>query len=243
MKCMKCGTEFQGNFCPECGAKAENEASLTPPPIQEKMGSRQQIIPPVFNANLAGNKETMKKPFYKSKWFVIIVVVLALGVIGSLTGHKYNKKNKADVSSIAESTKKESTAEKIKEKVTEPTTTEETEEKETKESTTEETSEIATEESSSSESEIGADGMRTDFKEAMDSYESFMNEYCDFMAKYNANPSDPSLITDYATYMTKYAVFAEKFEKWDSEEMNDAETAYYLQVQARVAARLAEVAQ
>ena len=29
-----------------------------------------------------------------------------------------------------------------------------------------------------------ADGMRPEFKAAMDSYEAFMNEYCDFMARY-----------------------------------------------------------
>ena len=29
--------------------------------------------------------------------------------------------------------------------------------------------------------------MRKDFKETMDSYEAFMNEYCDFMEKYSKN--------------------------------------------------------
>lgn len=27
IKCSKCGTEFQGNFCPECGEQAENDKS------------------------------------------------------------------------------------------------------------------------------------------------------------------------------------------------------------------------
>ena len=48
-------------------------------------------------------------------------------------------------------------------------------------------------------------GMRKDFKEAMDSYEAFMNEYVAFMKKYNANPNDPTLMADYARYMSKYA--------------------------------------
>ena len=27
MKCEKCGTEFEGNFCSNCGAKAEFQAN------------------------------------------------------------------------------------------------------------------------------------------------------------------------------------------------------------------------
>lgn len=34
--------------------------------------------------------------------------------------------------------------------------------------------------------------------------------------------------------MSKYADFVEDFEKWEDEEMNAAETAYYIEVQSRV---------
>ena len=85
-------------------------------------------------------------------------------------------------------------------------------------------------------------GMRKDFKEAMDSYEAFMNEYVAFMKKYNANPNDPTLMADYARYMSKYADACEKFNKWESAAMNDAETAYYIDVQARVSKKLLEAA-
>ena len=88
-----------------------------------------------------------------------------------------------------------------------------------------------------------ASGLRSDFKEAMDNYESFMNDYVDFMKKYQANPTDLSLITDYATYINKYNELSQSFEKWDSSDMNDAETAYYLEVQTRVNNKLLEVAQ
>lgn len=85
-------------------------------------------------------------------------------------------------------------------------------------------------------------GMRKDFKEAMDSYEAFMNEYVAFMKKYNANPNDPTLMADYARYMSKYADACEKFNQWESADMNDAETAYYIDVQARVSKKLLEAA-
>lgn len=81
-----------------------------------------------------------------------------------------------------------------------------------------------------------------DFKAAMDSYENFMDEYVAFMKKYSANPTDMGLLADYADYMSKYADFVEDFEKWEDEEMNAAETAYYIDVQARVSKKLLEVA-
>ncbi|MBQ4312770.1 MAG: hypothetical protein IJC18_01045, partial [Clostridia bacterium] len=80
-----------------------------------------------------------------------------------------------------------------------------------------------------------------DFKAAMDSYESFMNEYVEFMKKYMANPSDLGLITDYTDYMSRYSDFVEDFEKWKDRDMNAAETAYYVDVQARVSKKLLEI--
>ena len=86
-------------------------------------------------------------------------------------------------------------------------------------------------------------GLDAEFKAAMDSYEEFMNEYVTFMKKYKANPGDLSILSEYANYMSKYAEFVEDFEKWNDEEMNAAETAYYIEVQSRVNQKLLEVAQ
>lgn len=88
-------------------------------------------------------------------------------------------------------------------------------------------------------------GMRPEFKEAMDSYEKFMTEYCDFMKKYDdSNGSDLSLLSDYADYMSKYSQFVSDFDKWDSDpEMNNTEMAYYIDVQARISKKLLEVSQ
>ena len=85
------------------------------------------------------------------------------------------------------------------------------------------------------------DGMRKDFKDAMDSYEAFMDEYVAFMKKYSDNPSNVGLLADYTKYMSKYADMVDKFDKWESEDLNDAELAYYIDVQARVSKKLLEV--
>ena len=81
-----------------------------------------------------------------------------------------------------------------------------------------------------------------DFEDAMDSYEAFMDEYVAFMKKYSDNPSDVGLLADYTKYMSKYADMVEKFDKWESEDLNDAELAYYIDVQARVSKKLLDVA-
>lgn len=83
-----------------------------------------------------------------------------------------------------------------------------------------------------------------DFKAAMDSYEEFIDEYVEFMKKYKeSDGKDVSLLTDYADYMREYTEFAEDFEKWENEELTTAETAYYIEVQARVSQKLLEVSE
>ena len=100
-----------------------------------------------------------------------------------------------------------------------------------------------TESSSQKAENNSSDGLRADFKKAMDSYEKFMNEYVAFMKKYNDNPSDLALLSDYAKFMSDYAEFVEDFEKWENEDLNAAEFSYYAEVQTRVSKKLLEVTQ
>ena len=86
------------------------------------------------------------------------------------------------------------------------------------------------------------DGMRPEFKEAMDSYEDFMNDYCDFMKKYNQSPTDLSLLADYTSYMSKYAETMKKIEAIDESELSDAELNYYLEVTGRVTEKIVDLA-
>lgn len=85
-------------------------------------------------------------------------------------------------------------------------------------------------------------GIDPDFRKAMDSYEEFMDEYVDFMVKFsNSDGTDLGLLAEYAEYMADYAEFCESFEGWEDEDLNDAETAYYIEVQARVNKKLLEL--
>lgn len=89
-----------------------------------------------------------------------------------------------------------------------------------------------------------SDELRPDFKNAMDSYEAFIDEYCTFAKKYSdSNGTDVSLLADYASYMQKLADMEQKFDSWESNDLNDAETTYYIEVQARVSQKLLIAAQ
>lgn len=406
MKCSHCGAEYEGNFCPECGARAESQSPATPPPIQQSTANRQNPVPPV-GGNVAAYQKPKKpkKPIYKKWWFYVIAAVALIAIISAISGGKgkgekiewskielrdqlpeppsnrgtlfensdeefwvsldgvsddqYNdyldacvdkgftvdadkssysyKAYNADGYSLDMSHIGDGLSITLKApmkfgSITWPSSTVgnmlpapksttgkfsyehddsffvyvgETskadydqyvadcsangfnidydkgdtyyradnadgyhislkyegnnimaiEIKASKNSdtgtsgpaTTEPSTETtAPSESSSTETKPNdtdlVDGMRKDFKDAMDSYEAFMDEYVAFMKKYSDNPSDVGLLADYTKYMSKYADMVEKFDKWESEDLNDAELAYYIDVQARVSKKLLEVA-
>lgn len=84
-------------------------------------------------------------------------------------------------------------------------------------------------------------GLRPEFKEAMDSYEAFYTEYCDILKKYTKNPSDFSILGKYMELMGKLSDMDEKFEAWESEDLNNEELKYYMDVNNRVMKMLLDV--
>ncbi len=46
--------------------------------------------------------------------------------------------------------------------------------------------------------------MRPEFISSMNELESFYDEYCDFMKKYQANPTDLGLLNEYVTMTSKF---------------------------------------
>ena len=110
---------------------------------------------------------------------------------------------------------------------------------ETKKETTTTTQQV--EPTTTTKAATNTTGLRSDFKQAMDSYEAFMNEYINFMKKYKANPSDMTILKDYSNYMSKYADWVNKFDKWESEDLNTEELKYYIDVQTRINKKLTEI--
>ena len=75
----------------------------------------------------------------------------------------------------------------------------------------------------------------------MDSYESFMNKYCDFMEKYTADDAPTSMLSDYLKMMSEYSETTKKLDDMDQSTWTDADMQYYLEVMNRVNQRLASV--
>ena len=66
-----------------------------------------------------------------------------------------------------------------------------------------------------------------------------MDQYVEFMETYDS--SDAAAILEYAKLMEKYAEFAKEAEEREDGEMSDEEAAYALEVESRVAQKLAKV--
>lgn len=109
----------------------------------------------------------------------------------------------------------------------------------TMENTTQpETTEPATEATSEP---VSPTGIRPEFKEAMDAYEAFYDEYCTFMEDYKKNPTDLSLLGKYAGMLAKVEEMDKKFDAWDESEMSNEELKYYLEVNTRVQKRMIDL--
>lgn len=84
-------------------------------------------------------------------------------------------------------------------------------------------------------------GIRPEVKDFLDSYETFMNNYCDFMEKYENSDDVVSMMNDYTEYMKQYADFTQKMDDMGNSDLNTEELKYYLDVQNRVSQRLLTV--
>ncbi|RYN13611.1 actin [Bifidobacterium animalis subsp. animalis] len=84
-------------------------------------------------------------------------------------------------------------------------------------------------------------GVTPAVKEAMDSYESYMNKYCDFMEKYNKEGAPASMLTDYLSMLKEYNEMTKKIDDMDQSSWSSADTQYYLEVMNRVNQRLASI--
>lgn len=82
-----------------------------------------------------------------------------------------------------------------------------------------------------------------EFKEMMDEYEAFFDEYIEYINKLNnADSMDAlELMVEYADYLEQYASAMEKMEAIDEEELNTAEALYYAEVSARIYQKLAKI--
>lgn len=81
-------------------------------------------------------------------------------------------------------------------------------------------------------------GIRPEFKEVMDSYEAFFDEYCRFMESFSKSGNTASMLSEYMRFLTRYAECMEELEAMDDGTLSDAELAYYNEVMLRISEKL-----
>ena len=106
------------------------------------------------------------------------------------------------------------------------------------EQTTENTEVEVKEETKENDSSV----IRPEIKAAIDSYEAFVDEYCDFIKKYSESSDTTSLLGEYSTYMIKLADFESKMDALDNGDLNPVEDAYYSEVLLRCSQKMIAVA-
>ena len=95
----------------------------------------------------------------------------------------------------------------------------------------------------SSEGESGLDESKIspELKEAMDSYEAFIDEYIAFMNEYANSNDTSSMLIDYLVYLEKFSETMEKLDAIDESELTAAEAFYYSEVMSRISQKLLSV--
>lgn len=77
-----------------------------------------------------------------------------------------------------------------------------------------------------------------DVKEALDSYEAFIDEYVAFMQEYKDSGNAVGMLSDYTSFLQRYTDFAQKIDAMDTSDMSTADYAYYIEVTSRVSQKL-----
>lgn len=82
-----------------------------------------------------------------------------------------------------------------------------------------------------------------EFKEMMDEFEAFFDEYVEFVNRMNNADSMEALelMSAYTEYLEKYASVMEKMESIDQDELTTAEALYYAEVTGRIYLKLAKM--
>ena len=98
-------------------------------------------------------------------------------------------------------------------------------------------------EKQASKADTDSDSVTPSFKETMDSYEAFFDEYIAFMKRYKENPGDLNMLNEYSEYMSKYTDYMSKLSAVDTDALSVADLAYYTEVHTRILKKMAETSE
>lgn len=100
MKCNQCGTDFEGKFCPNCGAPNPSGANST---------QAQQSTPAYTQPVMQQPVQKPKKPIFKKWWFWVIIVVVVIAIAANLGGNSDKSPTKDTGSGTSSTTNTSST--------------------------------------------------------------------------------------------------------------------------------------
>ena len=160
----------------------------------------------------------------------IAAVILLLGIFGVLLNRQPAAPEPPTSQPVAANRQTESRKQEE---------TKETEKEEVKEEVIEEAPPVPEE----PVEEAPADGVRPEFREAMESYETFFDEYISFMQSVNEGNTSTEMLLQYYEYLAKYEDMMNKLDAIDESELSYEEDLLYLDTLNRINQKLLEAAQ
>lgn len=183
----------------------------------------------------------------KKKFAIVLAVIITAGLTGCSILKRENPRGESGSSPILTSTSSSTMSTQPSESSTdnrgaseESSTFEESSAPE--ESSSESLHEYSGTSEESSSGGILGDIIRPEVKEAIDSYEAFIDEYCEFMKKYASSDNPLMLMSEYMDYLQELTEMGEKFDNMDESDWTAAETAYYTEVLLRCQKKLLDAA-
>lgn len=87
--------------------------------------------------------------------------------------------------------------------------------------------------------------IRPEFKEMLDNYEVFVNDYCDFLERFEATDDTGKLemMGEYSEITTKYYDTAASMQEISQEDLTADEMSYYAEAMGRCSARMIQVSE
>lgn len=87
--------------------------------------------------------------------------------------------------------------------------------------------------------------IRPEFKEMLDNYEVFVNDYCDFLERFEDTDDTGKLemMNEYSEITTKYYDTAASMQEISQEDLTADEMSYYAEVMGRCSARMIQVSE
>ncbi len=217
--CSKCGAALQegAKFCTECGAPISNEPARA-----------LEIMPQTESRQQTNRKRRKRKPLYRRWWVWAAVIVVIVAVVGKRDRQTPSRGMPRQTETIA---------------TARPAATSKPAATPKPVATAPPTETVAPTAAPIPEAAAVPSGVSPEFKAAMDSYESFFDEYIDFMKAMSRDPTNTTLLLRYTAVMTQYAETMEKLEAIDESRLSPADDAYYIEVMARIEVKMLQAAQ